>query len=86
MKTKICVLCLASAAVGFVLSGIQQSRTTAQEKADSGRAKWEYDFLISPNAERLNELGNEGWELVAATSKGNGDLSATCYFKRAILP
>jgi len=40
--------------------------------------KWEYKRLeINPSEEELNELGSQGWELVAANEY-------YCYFKRPL--
>jgi Domain of unknown function (DUF4177) len=54
--------------------------------------KWEYltvhgDWISTPETEksrrRLNELGNEGWELVAITGDHAGDARwKTSIFKR----
>ncbi len=46
-------------------------------QAQEGRARWEYKAACGrPD---LNRLGDEGWELAAATQDGN----VTClYFKR----
>ncbi len=84
MKAKTCVLCVVCVAAGFVLSGIPLSRSTGQEKlADPGRVKWEYKIIAAPTTERLDELGEDGWELVAVAMAGNQDLVATAYLKRS---
>jgi hypothetical protein len=46
-------------------------------QAQDGRARWEYHAACGrPD---LNKLGEEGWELTAATQDGN---VACLYFKR----
>lgn len=84
MKARICILCVACSATGAVLSGILQSRSSAEEKdGQAERVKWEYKVEYAPGEDRLNELGRQGWELVSAASKSVGDLNATCYLKRS---
>ncbi len=36
------------------------------------RTQWEYDFEYAPSEKRTNELGSQGWELVAIQSSGPG--------------
>lgn len=45
--------------------------------------KWKYQILVldGRNEEKLNELGDEGWELVCVTSESE-ERYATAYFKR----
>ena len=46
-------------------------------QAQEGRARWEYHMTCGRT--ELNKLGDDGWELSAATQDGN----TTClYFKR----
>lgn len=49
-------------------------------QAQEARTRWEYQMTCThPNAFNLNKLGDDGWELSAATQDGN----ITClYFKR----
>ena len=44
------------------------------------RAAWEYKILQGVTEEQFNQLGADGWELVAVTA-GNGQVAH--YFKRA---
>lgn len=47
---------------------------------------WEYKMVTLPSEKKLNELGNEGWELSAIDAKGGAMGSATVgtyVFKRA---
>jgi hypothetical protein len=83
MKAKTCILCLASAAMGFMLAGIPQSRTSGQENAaNAGRVKWEYKMLAH-SEDRLNAAGNDGWELVTIEHREN--LGNVAYLKRSKL-
>jgi Domain of unknown function (DUF4177) len=48
---------------------------------------WEYRILTATNAladQDLNQLGDEGWELVGLTSSnsGTGETEIVCVFKR----
>lgn len=49
--------------------------------------KWEYTILMldGRNEEKLNELGNEGWELVSVTTESE-DRYATAYLKKPKSP
>ena len=83
MKTKTCVLCVVCIVMGFVLSGLCQSQSTGQENATRpGRFNWGYKMALNPSADDLNELGKDGWELVAVAHQRAGDAVATCYLKR----
>jgi len=86
MKARICVLCLASVAMGFVLAGYPQSRTAGEEKAAPARAKWEYKSVtIQHDVKRLNELGQDGWELVSGAPTGDFNTGVSiCFLKRPL--
>jgi hypothetical protein len=84
MKARSWVFCLTCMAIGLMLFCVPQSRTTGQEASNSQRVKWEYTTELMPGGDRLNELGKDGWELVAVASKGPGDLTAMCYLKRRL--
>ena len=43
---------------------------------------WEYKSTAQLNEKQLNELGAQGWELVAVGVGGMGALSFTMFFKR----
>lgn len=47
----------------------------------SERERWEYQSMISHTGSAFNNLGNEGWELVAVTATENPNQS-WYYFKR----
>lgn len=49
--------------------------------ASSRGSGWEYLILQRREAERLHDLGREGWELVAVTEAGNG---VELYLKRPL--
>jgi hypothetical protein len=67
-------------------------------RAEQSKPNWEYKAVtlwhnpdvVNPNLSQLNEIGDDGWELVAVipseVAGGNGHLHtrATCYFKRRI--
>lgn len=63
-------LCTALAAGGWTM---QTSRT-----------QWEYKIVYKLNEKRANELGSDGWELVAIGGMGSGPASnvETFVFKR----
>ncbi len=87
MKARICVLVMVCIAAYFVLSGIQQPRLTGEEKATASggmKVKWEYRTVLAPTADQLNELGKDGWELVAVATRTTADQVATCYLKRSV--
>jgi hypothetical protein len=39
--------------------------------------KWEYKVIYTNSMEEIQELGEQGWELVAVDNR-------TCYFKRPV--
>jgi len=45
--------------------------------------KWEYLKVKSPTTAQMNELGQEGWELVAVTFNAPGS-AVSFYFKRPL--
>jgi hypothetical protein len=49
--------------------------------------KWEYTYIKAEDAyaPKLNELGQQGWELVAATVTYAADSHGWLYFKRPII-
>jgi len=85
MKTKLSLI-LATVALLFVVgwNGYGQ-------KQSSSTQRWEYMTVLAQNSylddKKLNELGEQGWELVSATTNcysGSGTTScyAVGYFKR----
>lgn len=46
---------------------------------------WEYKFIFEANEKRANQLGQDGWELIAiqSTGPGLGNNVPTYVFKRA---
>lgn len=78
-------------ALVLVLSGICASVWTAySQKTNSPSTTWEYKVVVSAHSEykngiNFNNLGAQGWELVAveqAIQNGNSS-NPTFYFKRA---
>jgi hypothetical protein len=70
MKARILIAGLAYAAAGFALSGFTQSSLMGQAKVRGPeRVKWEYKIEAFPELkpDKLNNLGDEGWELVAVS-------------------
>lgn len=56
--------------------------TAAGQKKDStNRQAWEYKRTVPVSEETLNQLGAEGWELVA--TQANSTLGSFFIFKRA---
>ncbi|OLE52122.1 MAG: hypothetical protein AUG51_19385 [Acidobacteria bacterium 13_1_20CM_3_53_8] len=49
------------------------------------RTQWEYKFEYAPSERKANELGAQGWELVAiqSTGSGMGNNVPNYVFKRA---
>jgi hypothetical protein len=50
------------------------------QRSASLKPAWEYKIIGPGTEQQLNELGSQGWELVAATAE-NGNYR--CIFKRA---
>jgi hypothetical protein len=44
--------------------------------------KWEYKTTDSLDEQSMNQLGNEGWELVSVTSENDWSQYRYLYFKR----
>jgi hypothetical protein len=81
MKAKICILCLACIAMGFILAGIPQARSMGDDKApNAALVKWEYKIARGPDLTELNALGQEGWELVSVAAMGAP--GHACFLKR----
>ncbi len=82
MKTRTWAACLVCILVGFGFSSLSQPQSNGQDKAaNPGQLKWEYKIVHSPDVtlKRLNELGGEGWELVAVPDANGFE---TYYMKR----
>lgn len=64
----------------IILSILSISAVTQQPKT-----QWEYKFEYATREKKANELGAQGWELVAVSSLGSGPTSnvAEYVFKRA---
>jgi hypothetical protein len=80
MKTRAWAVCLACVSLGFILFSLSQPQLTGQEKGrEQALVKWEYRSVAASD-EQYNQLGSEGWELVAFQSRGNAGTYA--HFKR----
>jgi len=82
MKQRIWITYSAFIVLGFVLASVPQSRLAGQDKSkDSESAKWEYKVEIHRLGDDrpLIEIGEQGWELIAATAHNTSDF---LYFKR----
>jgi hypothetical protein len=83
MKTRTWMPCLACIMVALALSGLLQHRTNGQDKvAKPARTIWEYRTAINPDLKRLNDMGEEGWELAAIKAEKDGP--GEYYFKRPV--
>jgi hypothetical protein len=71
----VCVLC---AVIGWTVRA-QKPGVSAATPAPA-RASWEYKIVSESDKVALNDLGAQGWELVAVT---NGGAEEVYYFKRA---
>lgn len=82
MKTKsligIAVLCFL-----FITASLITVRTFANQSPALSRVVWEYKVEVSPKDKKLNELGAEGWELVAIGDAAMGTVAQNYIFKRA---
>ena len=63
--------------VVLATSGVWQA--AAQVEVKKERPKWEYYVSPNPTDSLISKMGEDGWELVAATSS---DRIQTVYFKR----
>ncbi len=71
MKTRTWMACLACIVVGFTVSTLLLDQSNGQDKGEKpGQPKWEHKIVRNPDStlKRLNELGAEGWELVAVVA------------------
>ena len=66
--------------VTFGWLAIGHSSSTAQELPAGATAQWEYHLERSLNAAGFNDLGRDGWELVAVSHNPTNDVVAV--FKR----
>jgi hypothetical protein len=83
MKARTWLACLACIVVGIALSDFLQSQSNGQDKVVNPKlTKWEYKVLVHPDARRLNDQGQEGWELVTVTTPTLAGDGVTSYFKR----
>jgi len=83
MKTKLIgplVLVFALSAVVAWTVRAQKPSATPSTAVVSTRTQWEYKIVSESEKVALNDLGAQGWELVAVT---NGGAEEVYYFKRA---
>jgi len=73
----------------FLCGALFSSRSNGQGQAEPSNVKWEYKVVGDDGGEfKFNELGKEGWELVAVASASRGGAGAATftppayYFKR----
>ncbi len=67
------------------LIGLFGWNAQGQKQQSTGRPQWEYKVvnLYQDNAEKiLNELGSEGWEIVAVQSGNDATAKGLYHFKR----
>ena len=87
MKTRAWAACLACGVLGAVLAGVSQPHLVGQEKgAGPANVRWEYK-IESPRAtnlavEALDDLGKDGWELIAVAPPYGQGGHDRWYFKR----
>ena len=66
----------------FCLCGLSQPRLTGQEKVkEPERRAWEYAVRSFADEKELNRMGEEGWEVCAATTAPTG--ARHVYLKRS---
>lgn len=70
--------------LGLVIAGFVIITTGQTPKQIEGAPQWEYKFDFSTTEKKANELGSQGWELVAiqGTGPGLGNNVSTYVFKR----
>jgi hypothetical protein len=73
-------LCALTVAVLLLAVALIVSNTAAARQA-AATPQWEYKVESIPTEKKLNELGAQGWELVAVESSDRA--GRNCYFKRA---
>ena len=89
LRYRALIACSLFVFAGLVLAALSSPELIGQEKVkDPGRVKWEYKVASVRHTQGpdvrdklLRELGDDGWELSAATYSENGSLS-DLYFKR----
>jgi hypothetical protein len=69
-------------AFAFILGSVWQFAGAQAERAKVAVQKWEYRSSVSLSIKEWNELGDEGWELVAALSYGRDSSGREIIFKR----
>ena len=81
MKTRTWIACLACGVLGFIISSLSQPQLIGQERAkEPRRMKWEYK-VESVDENGLNELGEEGWDLVTVQASPGGAIRLS-YLRR----
>jgi hypothetical protein len=91
MKTRIIVpllafVCVLGGALGWTARAQKRganpplATSTQPPAAAPARTTWEYKIVSESQKVAMNELGAEGWELVAVT---NGGAEEVYFFKRA---
>ncbi len=70
--------------LGLVILGFVLITTGQTTKQVENTQQWEYKFDFSTTEKKANELGMQGWELVAiqSTGPGLGNNVSTYVFKR----
>jgi hypothetical protein len=87
MQSRTWAVYLLCVAIGFVISGLAQPRLTGQEKRadlDELRVKFEYKIERNADSKGLNNLGEQGWDLIAV-ERMQGAGGPTLYLKRSKL-
>jgi hypothetical protein len=68
------LLLVVACVLGTTFAGAQVERTAVQ--------KWEHKAFSGLTDDAGNDWGNDGWELVAVTSRTDRGIAAGFYFKR----